>query len=160
MYEIFRTINLELRIGSYIFDLRNVSYFKILKMSTKIPKPTESELQILQVLWQYGPSTVRFVNEQLTSGKAVGYTTTLKLMQIMFEKKLVSRNESEKTHVYEAAINEKEAQDQLLDRFLETAFKGSAMKMVMHALGNRKASKQEIDELRKLLDKMDNEEKL
>ncbi|MFN8256546.1 MAG: BlaI/MecI/CopY family transcriptional regulator [Bacteroidales bacterium] len=129
-------------------------------MSTKIPKPTESELQILQVLWQFGPSTVRFVNGQLNSDKTVGYTTTLKLMQIMFEKKLVSRNESEKTHVYEAAINEKEAQDQLLDRFLETAFKGSAMKMVMHALGNRKASKQEIDELRKLLDKMDNEEKL
>jgi predicted transcriptional regulator len=126
-------------------------------MRTQIPKPTESELQVLQLLWQHGPSTVRFVNDRLNSRKTVGYTTTLKIMQIMYEKELVRRNETEKTHVYEANISEKNAKDQLLDRFLETTFKGSAMKMVMHALGNHKTSKQEIKEIRELLDKLENE---
>jgi predicted transcriptional regulator len=117
-------------------------------MNNKIPKPTESELHVLQVLWQYGPSTVRFVNDLLNKGKVVGYTTTLKIMQIMFEKKLVKRDENGKTHIYEAIISEKDAQNELLDKFLEMTFKGSAMKMVMHALGNRKTSKQELTEIR------------
>jgi BlaI family transcriptional regulator, penicillinase repressor len=124
-------------------------------MENKTLKPTESELQILQVLWQNGPSTVRYVNDKLNEERQVGYTTTLKIMQIMFEKKLVNRNEDGKTHIYEANINEKDAQNQLLDKLLDIAFKGSAMKMVMHALGNRKTSKQELDEIRKLLDKLE-----
>ncbi len=118
-------------------------------------KPTEAELQILQVLWQYGPSTVRFVNDKLNEEKSTGYTTTLKMMQIMFEKKLVSRNEESRTHVYEAGVKEEVVQKQLLDRFLDKTFRGSAMKMVMQALGNRKTSKKELDEIRKLLDKLE-----
>jgi BlaI family penicillinase repressor len=118
-------------------------------------KPTEAELQILQVLWQYGPSTVRFVNDKLNEEKSTGYTTTLKTMQIMFEKKLVSRNEESRTHVYEAVVKEEVVQKQLLDRFLDKTFRGSAMKMVMQALGNRKTSKKELDEIRKLLDKLE-----
>jgi len=128
-------------------------------MKIKTPKPTESEIQILQILWQYGPSTVRFVNEKLNIEKLVGYTTTLKIMQIMFEKKLVKRDDEGKTHIYEANIDEKVAQNQLMDRFLDMAFKGSAMKMVMHALGNHKTSKQELDEIRDLLNKLENEQK-
>ena len=94
-------------------------------------KPTEAELEILQVLWQHGPSTVRFVNEQLSRHKETGYTTTLKFMQIMAEKGLVRRNEAQRTHVYQADASEEETQQRLLDRFLDTAFRGSAMKLVM-----------------------------
>jgi predicted transcriptional regulator len=119
------------------------------------PKPTDSELQILQILWQFGPSTVRFVNEKINLEKPVGYTTTLKIMQIMFEKKLVKREMDGKTHIYQANITEKDTQDELLDRFLNLAFKGSAMKMVMHALGNNRTTKQELEEIRKMLDKLE-----
>jgi len=124
-------------------------------MSEKISKPTEAELQILQVLWQNGPSTVRFVNDQLNEKKKTGYTTSLKTMQIMFEKKLVKRNEENRTHIYEANVKEDDVQKQLLDRFLDKTFRGSAMKMVMQALGNRKTSKKELDEIRDLLDKLE-----
>ena len=118
-------------------------------------KPTESELEILQVLWERGPSTVRQVNEQLSQAKEVGYTTTLKLMQIMHEKVLLSRTEEGRYHVYQALVSEEETQRHLLDRFVDTAFRGSAMKLVMQALGNQKATANELDELRRLLDDMD-----
>jgi predicted transcriptional regulator len=118
-------------------------------------KPTESELEILQVLWQNGPSTVRFVNEQLSEDKEVGYTTTLKLMQIMAEKGLVSRNEDNRTHIYEAKVTEQETQQHLLGRFLDTTFRGSAMKLVMQALGNHQTSKEELDQIRQLLDQIE-----
>ena len=121
----------------------------------EISKPTEAELRILQVLWQYGPSTVRFVNDQLNLKKKVGYTTSLKTMQIMHEKKLVKRNEENRTHIYDANVKEEDTQKQLLDRFMDKTFKGSAMKMVMQALGNRKTSKKELDEIRNLLDKIE-----
>lgn len=124
-------------------------------MKERNAKPTEAELQILQVLWQSGPSTVRFVNDKLNEDKKTGYTTTLKTMQIMFEKKLVHRNEESRTHIYEAAVKEEVVQKQLLDRFLDKTFKGSAMKLVMQALGNRKTSKKELDEIRKLLDQLE-----
>jgi len=124
-------------------------------MSDKIPKPTEAELQILQILWLNGPSTVRFVNEKLNEEKNVGYTTSLKTMQIMFEKKLLKRNDENKTHIYEANVIEEAVQKQLLDRFLENTFKGSAMKLVMQALGNKKSSKEELDQIRDLLDKLE-----
>lgn len=125
-------------------------------MKEKNLKPTEAELQILQVLWQHGPSTVRFINDKLNEEKKTGYTTTLKTMQIMFEKKLVVRNEESRTHVYEAGVKEEAVQKQLLDRFLDKTFRGSAMKLVMQALGNRKTSKRELDEIRKLLDQLEN----
>jgi BlaI family penicillinase repressor len=130
-------------------------------MTAKAPtnKPTESELEILQLLWQHGPSTVRFINDELSKNKETGYTTTLKLMQIMHEKGLVDRDEAGRSHVYKSAISETATQKQLLDRFLETAFRGSALKLVMQALGNRKTSEQELNEIRNLLDKLKGNEK-
>jgi BlaI family penicillinase repressor len=124
-------------------------------MGKEIPKPTESELEILQVLWQYGPSTVRFINDKLNEKKETGYTTTLKMMQIMTGKKMLKREEDGRMHIYKAALTEQETQQQLLDRFLDTAFRGSAARMVMQALGNSKTSKKEIDEIREFLKKME-----
>lgn len=118
-------------------------------------KPTDAELEILHVLWQHGPSTVRFVHESLHTHKDVGYTTTLKLMQIMADKGLVRRNVESRTHVYEAAISEAEAQKELLHGFLHTAFRGSAMKLVMQALGSHQASREELDEIRKFIETME-----
>src|SRR5688572_5907044 len=117
-------------------------------------KPTESELEILQLLWEHGPSTVRFINDELSKNKETGYTTTLKLMQIMHEKGLVQRDEAGRSHVYKAAISESATQNHLLDRFLETTFRGSALKMVMQALGNKKTSEQDLNEIRNLLDNL------
>lgn len=118
-------------------------------------KPTEKELEILQVLWAHGPATVRAVNEHLASHRQIGYTTTLKLMQIMFDKGLVSRKKDGKTHIYAAEVSEEKTQKQLMDQLLDTAFKGSAMKLVMHALGNEKTSKKELEEIRNYLDKLE-----
>lgn len=120
-----------------------------------IPKPTEAELEILQVLWQHGPCTVRFVHEKLSQTKEVGYTTTLKIMQIMTDKQLVKRNDENRTHIYEANVGEENTQKQMLDKFLDIAFKGSASKLVMQALGNHKTSKEELEQIRKLLDKIE-----
>ena len=119
------------------------------------PEPTRSELEILQVLWQNGPSTVRFVNDQLNENKReVQYTSTLKLMQIMAEKGLVIRDESSMKHVYSAAQEENKAKGFLLDRFVDSMYNGSAGKMMMQLLGSKKTSKKELDEIRQLLDKM------
>lgn len=115
------------------------------------PKPTESELEILQVLWQHGPSTVRFVNDILSEKREVGYTTTLKLLQLMHEKGIATRDDSSRTHIYRAAIREEETQGLLLNRFVEATFGGSAMKLVMQALGNRRTSSEELSEIRRLL---------
>ncbi|MFD2246867.1 BlaI/MecI/CopY family transcriptional regulator [Pontibacter ruber] len=118
-------------------------------------KPTEAELEILQVLWQHGPSTVRFVNEELSKTKEVGYTTTLKIMQIMTEKGMLEPDKSSRTHVYRPLLSEEATQRKLLDRFLDTTFRGSAMKLVMQALGNHSTSPEELDEIRNLLDKLE-----
>lgn len=124
-----------------------------------VSKPTEAELEILQVLWKFGPCTVRFVNDKLSEKKKVGYTTTLKIMQLMFEKKILKRDEKKRSHIYRAAVKEKDTQRLLLDRFLDTAFGGSAMKMVMQALGNHKTSKEEISRIRHFLDNLEGEKK-
>ena len=118
-------------------------------------KPTEAELEVLQVLWKQGASTVKKVHEALASTKEVGYTTTLKIMQNMFEKKLVQRKPSGRSHIYEAIVSEEATQKKLLDRFLQTAFGGSAMKLVMQALGNHTATKEEIESIRKILNKQE-----
>ena len=118
------------------------------------PKPTESELEILQVLWQAGPANVRFVNEQLSLKREIGYTTTLKWMQLMLEKGLVKRDDGVWPHVYEAAVPEEETQSQLLDRFVESAFGGSALKLVLRALGKNKNTRAELDQIQALLTKM------
>lgn len=123
------------------------------------PRPTEAELEILQVLWEHGPATVRFVNDRLNEKKKVGYTTTLKIMQIMFEKRLLERDESARSHLYRPAIEKGETQGLLLDRLVQTAFGGSAARLVMQALGNHKASKEEISRIRKFLDELEGEEK-
>jgi predicted transcriptional regulator len=120
---------------------------------TNLPRPTDAELSILRVLWRRGPCTVRQVNEEL--GEETGYTTVLKFMQIMTEKGLVVRDESERTHVYEARLPEEETQRQLITDLLERAFNGSAKKLVLQALSTKKASADELAEIRKLLDEME-----
>ena len=114
-------------------------------------KPTDSELEILRVLWTRGPSTVRQVAAQLD--REAGYTTILKLLQIMTEKGLVVRDESERTHVYQAAYTEDQTQRQLVTDLLDRAFDGSAAKLVLQALASHTASPQELEEIRKLLNK-------
>jgi len=136
---------------SYIFvyeDIRNIN--KVDKY-----KPTQSELEILQIIWDNGPSTVRFVNDKLNERKKTGYTTALKLMQIMLEKNLLSRNEKSRVHIYYPVVQKEEIQSQLLDRFLENTFSGSAHKLVMQALGNHKPSKSELEEIKKLIDELE-----
>lgn len=126
-----------------------------------LPKPTESELEILQILWEHGASPVRFVFDQLNAHRTannreeVGYTTALKLMQIMADKGLLTRNTDTRTHVYEAAAPEADTQQQLLQKFVDSAFRGSAMKLVMQALGNHDASAAELDEIKALIEKME-----
>ncbi len=116
-------------------------------------KPTEGEMEILQVLWQKGNSTVREVHETLNK-KDSGYTTTLKLMQIMHEKGMVDRDTSSKTHVYKALINQEKTQQQLVNKMIANVFNGSAARLVMQALGNKTASKEEIDLIKEYLDKL------
>lgn len=122
-------------------------------MSTiKSIKPTESELEILQILWIKGLATVREVHEDLASTKDVGYTTTLKLMQIMNEKGLVKRDDSMRTHVYQAAVNKEKTQKHLLGKMIDSLFGGSPTQLVIQALGEHKASVDELDKIQALLD--------
>ena len=122
-------------------------------------KPTEAELEVLQVLWSYGPSTVRFVNEKLKDERNVGYTTTLKVMQIMAEKNMVKRNKESRTHVYEAIVEEKETKNLLIDKFITTLFNGSTSGMVLQALGNKKCSTEELNQIRSLIDRIESNQK-
>jgi predicted transcriptional regulator len=117
-------------------------------------KPTESELEILQVLWEKGQASVRDVHEELLKTKEAGYTTTLKLMQIMHEKGLVKRDDSIKTHIYQAAVSKEKTQKHLLGKMIDTLFAGSPTQLVLQALGNHKASDIEIEEIQKLLDNL------
>jgi len=119
-------------------------------------KPTGSELEILQILWQKEKTTVREVHEILSLTKKSGYTTTLKLMQIMFEKGLVTRDDSSKTHTYQPAVSRKKTQKQFLDKMISGLFGGSSTQLVLQALGNHKASKSELDEIQKYLDDLKN----
>lgn len=122
-------------------------------------KPTDAELEILQILWEHGPCTVRFVNEHLNFKKRVGYTTTLKFMQIMTEKKMLGRNEKNRTHIYRPLIAKEETQNLLLDKFLLNAFGGSAMKLVMQALGNHQPTQEELDEIKAYIRKVERSQK-
>lgn len=127
-------------------------------MSEKqIPRPTDAELAILNVLWERGPSTVRDVHEALATRQATGYTTVLKLMQIMTEKGLVVRDESQRAHVYEAKHSEQRTQRQLLTDLANRAFRGSPARLVMQALSGRRASAEELNAIRDLLDKLEGE---
>ena len=119
-------------------------------------KPTESELEILTILWKKEKATVREVHDELSKTKESGYTTTLKLLQIMFEKGLVKRDDSNKTHIYEPAISRQRTQKQFLDKMINGLFYGSSTQLVLQALGNQKASKNELDEIQKYLDNLKN----
>jgi BlaI family transcriptional regulator, penicillinase repressor len=125
--------------------------------NSKFSKPTESEMEILQVLWESGSSTVREVHDVLSETKDSGYTTTLKLMQIMNEKGLLNRNDEAKTHIYSPTIKKESVQKQVVSKMINGLFKGSPAKLVMHALGNHHASKEEIQEIKKYLDQMESE---
>ncbi|MDF2432145.1 MAG: hypothetical protein JWP44_1776 [Mucilaginibacter sp.] len=119
-------------------------------------KPTESELEILQVIWKKGQCTVRDVHEELAKNKDSGYTTTLKLMQIMHDKGLVERDTTAKTHLYKAVITREQAQQTALDKIISTVFKGSTADLVIQALGHHRASKDEIDAIKNYLEKFEN----
>ncbi len=135
--------------------LRNNSYIAYethrIMLKAKTPKPTESELEILTVLWDRGRASVRTVYEELSKTKDIGYTTALKLMQIMFEKKLVSRDSSSKVHIYAAAINREKTQKQLVNKMINDIFSGSTGQLVLQALGGHKASREELDKIEKLI---------
>lgn len=118
-------------------------------------QPTDAELEILQVLWRNGPATVRRVNDILNNQRKVGYTTTLKMMQIMTEKKMLKRNADKRSHVYSPVIKESVAQDLMLSKLMKSAFGGSALKLVVSALGNGGTSKKELDKIREFLDRME-----
>ena len=120
-----------------------------------LPRPTDSELEILRVLWQRGASTVREVHEELNKGRQTGYTTVLKMMQIMTEKALVERDEEQRAHVYVARLAQGETQRQLLGDLIDRAFDGSAKQLVMHVLSEKKASAEELSEIRQLLDEFE-----
>src|SRR5437762_14041195 len=118
----------------------------------QVPRPTDAELAILSVLWERGASTVRDVHEELSRTQATGYTTVLKLLQIMTEKGLVVRDEAQRAHIYESRYGEQKTQRQLLTDLADRAFGGSAAKLVLQALSGRKASADELAEIREMLE--------
>jgi predicted transcriptional regulator len=123
----------------------------IVSMLRQLPRPTDAELAILRVLWERGPATVRQVHEALAD-RETGYTTTLKLMQIMADKGLVTRDESARTHVYAARVSQEQTQRQLVNDLVDRAFGGSAAELVLRALSDARTSTEELREIRKLID--------
>jgi len=140
----------------FIWNVGKVSYLRGMKRVKKKDsgpsEPTKSELEILQVLWQHGPNTVRFVNDRLNEHRReVQYASTLKLMQIMAEKGLLIRDESQVKHIYSPASEEYKTKSLILDRFVDSLFEGSVSSLMLHLLDNKKASQKELDEIRALL---------
>lgn len=121
-------------------------------------KPTDSELEIMQILWDNGPLTVRKVNDRLNERRRVGYTTTLKMMQIMTEKGMLSRDTDNRSHVYTTTLQSEEVRSTILDHIVRTVFKGSRSSLVMQALGNHSASRTELEEIRKMIEKLEDQE--
>jgi BlaI family penicillinase repressor len=140
--------------------IRNKSYIRAVKSvimsGLKLIKPTESELEILQILWRNGLATVREVHEELAKSKDVGYTTTLKLMQIMHEKGIVKRDDSMRTHVYQANVNKERTQKHLLGKMIDSLFGGSPTQLVIQALGDEKhkTTPEELEKIQLLLDSL------
>lgn len=122
--------------------------------NSKQNKPTDGELEILGVLWEKGAATVRDVHEQINQTRESGYTTTLKLMQIMFEKGLVSRDASSKTHIYTAAVSKEATQELFLHKMINNLYAGSSAQLVMHALGNSEASDEELEQIKLLIQQL------
>ena len=124
-----------------------------------LKKPTDAELEVLQILWTLGPSTVRTVNKELSNNREVVYTTTLKMMQVMTEKGFLSRDTSKRTHLYKAEIEKSEIQNTLLDKLLSSAYEGSPLRLVVHALGHKKTSKKDLEEIKKIIDQLEQNKK-
>jgi BlaI family penicillinase repressor len=120
-------------------------------------KPSDSELEIMQVLWEKGPLTVREVNDFLNEERRVGYTTTLKIMQIMTEKKYLTRDTGQRSHIYSPALRPEEVQDNILDHVIRTVFRGNASSLVLRALGQHRTSPEEVEEIRSLIEDMEKE---
>ena len=123
------------------------------------PRPTDAELAILQVLWEIGTATVRQVHDALSQQRDLGYTTVLKIMQIMAEKRLVARDQSQRSHVYRANRPREQTQAQLVGDLLDKAFGGSAARLVMSALAHKPASREELEQIQRMLDEIENENK-
>lgn len=140
---------MKLRFASYIFGTKVI-------VDSLMNKPTESELEILSLLWELKEASVRQIHERLAETKDTGYTTTLKTMQIMHAKGMVTRDEENRSHIYKPATNQQETQNSLLKNLMSTAFGGSSKKLVMQALGQDNPSKDEIDEIRAFLDQLEN----
>jgi BlaI family transcriptional regulator, penicillinase repressor len=132
-----------------------IAYENIRSMNNNLPKATEKELEILQIVWGKGATSVKDVHEALGGDDLNGYTTILKLMQIMHEKGLLTRQKSGKLHLYEAVPTREKTQQQILDKMIQTVFQGSAAQLVMSALGNKKSSKAELREIKEYLEKLE-----
>lgn len=117
-------------------------------------EPTKAELEVLHVLWAHGPSSVRFVNDKLNEQREINYTSTLKVMQIMADKGILKRDESQVKHIYHAVEEEQKTQEHMLDRFVESVYQGAAGKLVMQVLGNKKTSKEDLAQIREILDRL------
>jgi BlaI family transcriptional regulator, penicillinase repressor len=126
--------------------------------NTRFVKPTESEMEILQVLWQKGQASVREVHEVLSEHKDSGYTTTLKLMQIMHDKGLLTRDDSARTHIYQPALTQEKAQKHLIDKMIDTLFAGSSTSLVLQVLGSHKTSTEEMRQIEAFLNQMKNQQ--
>ena len=125
------------------------------EQAEKKTEPTKSELEILQVLWQHGPSPVRFVMDEINKSRELNYTATLKLMQLMTDKGILKRDESRMQHIYYPADEEKKVKAQLLDKFLDTVYNGSAATLMMQLAGNKKTTREDLRKMKELLDKLD-----
>lgn len=121
-------------------------------------EPTKAELEVLHVLWAHGPSSVRFVNDKLNEQREVNYTSTLKVMQIMADKGILKRDESQVKHSYYPAEEEQKTQQHMLDRFVDSVYQGSTEKLVMQVLGNKKTSKQDLANIREILNRLEKEQ--
>jgi len=122
-------------------------------------EPTKSELEILQVLWDKGPSTVREVNNELLKQRDVNYTTTLKQMQNMADKMLLNRDQGQMKHIYSVAVEEQKLKAHLLDKFVDSTYKGSASKLVMQLIGNKNTSRQDLQEIKDMIKKLEEQQK-
>ena len=118
-------------------------------------EPTKSELEILQVLWDKGPSTVREVNNELLKQREVNYTTTLKQMQIMTDKRLLNRDQGQMKHIYSVAVEEQKVKAHLLDKFVDSMYKGSASKLVIQLIGNKNTSRKDLREIKDMIKKLE-----
>ena len=128
-------------------------------LDNKPIEPTKSELEILQVLWQHGPSPVRFVMGEINKIRELNYTATLKLMQLMVDKGILKRDESRMQHVYHVVEDENKTKEHLLDKFLDTLYQGSAGSLMMQLAGNKKTTKEDLQKMKELLDKLQKEAK-